>query len=280
MKQRFSNQKIGIIGVGFVGGAVKKYFLSKGAKLLLYDKFKSLGSVNDINQADVIFVCVPTPYHPKKGFDDSAVVNAIKILRSPKIVVIKSSVIPGTTEGLQKKFPQHKILFNPEFLREKSAYQDMIHPDRQIIGTTKKSRAVARQIMKLLPKANYQKIMPAREAEVVKYMANSFLALRVAFANEFYDIARSLGANYEIVKEAVGHDPRIGHSHFDIFHNGYRGYGGSCLPKDVNAIIELMESKKMKPELLKVMRNINRKYLRQSGLSEEYFLKNHHKQRL
>lgn len=274
------NFKIGIIGIGFVGGAVKAYFESVKVKPLLYDKFKALGSIEEINRADVVFVSVPTPYHAKKGFDVSAVVDAIKVLKEPKIVVIKSSVIPGTTEKLQKQFPKHKILFNPEFLREVSAVFDMAHPDRQIIGATKKSAAVASKVMKLLPQAPFQKIMPSREAEIVKYMANSFLALRVVFANEFYDICKKLGANYNLVRKAVGQDPRIGHSHFNVTHGGYRGYGGSCLPKDVNAVLQLAESKGIKIVLLKTMRAVNRNILKQSGLSEEYFLKNRHKQRL
>lgn len=270
---------MGIIGVGFVGGALKKYFDARKTPLCLYDKYKKIGSVEEVNRADTVFICVPTPYDSKQGFDISAVVDAVRILKQPKIVVIKSSIIPGTTDKLQKRFPKHKFLFNPEFLREVSAYKDMVKPDRQVVGFTKKSRSSAAAIMKLLPKAPFQKIMPALEAEIVKYMANTFLALRVVFANEFYDICQHLGADYKAVKEAVGHDPRIGHSHFDVHDQGYRGYGGSCFPKDVNAIVQLAESKKLKPSLLKAMRSINRKYLHLSGLNEEYFLKNLHKRK-
>ncbi|MDO8663310.1 MAG: UDP-glucose 6-dehydrogenase, partial [Candidatus Wildermuthbacteria bacterium] len=99
------------------------------------------------------------------------------------------------------------------------------------------------------------------------------------FANEFYDISKKLGADYKLVKEAVVKDPRIGDSHFDIHHGNYRGYGGSCFPKDINAIIELASSRKIKTDLLKAMREINKKYLKQSGLTEEYFLKNLHKKK-
>lgn len=270
---------LGIVGVGYVGGALRQYFKSQKIQPLLYDKFKRRGSVNGINQADVVFICVPTPYHPKRGFDLSAVIDAIGSLRGSKIVVIKSSVIPGTTALLGRQFPQHKILFNPEFMRESYAYKDMVKPDRQILGYTKKSRAIASQILNLLPKAPYQKIMPALAAEVVKYMANSFLAMRVVFANEFFDICKKIGADYSLVMQAVGYDPRIGHSHFDVLHGGYRGYGGSCFPKDVNAIIQLASSKKVKTELLNAMREINRRYLKESGLTEEHFLKGLHKKK-
>jgi UDPglucose 6-dehydrogenase len=272
-----SNPKIGIIGVGFVGEAVRKYFVSRKIKPLLYDKFKRLGSAQEVSRAEIVFICVPTPYHKRKGFDLSAVKEVIGNLKGSKIVVIKSTILPGTTEALQKEFPRHKLLFNPEFLREIFAAFDMAHPARQILGVTRKSRGVAKRVMAILPKAPYMAIMPSLEAEVVKYMANSFLALRVVFANEFYDICRKLGADYKLVKDAVVKDSRIGDSHFDIQHGGYRGYGGSCFPKDVNAIIQLAGSRKIRTELLKAMRQINRKYLKQSGLDESYFLNNHHK---
>ena len=273
------NYKIGIIGVGFVGGAVKKYFESKNIKPLVYDKYKQLGSIEEVNKADIVFVCVPTPFLPPKGFDSSCVKSAIKILKSPKIVVIKSSVIPGTIDNLQKKFSQHKIMFNPEFLREISAYEDFIHPDREIIGTTEKSKKLAKQILKILPKAPFEKIMPAKETEMVKYMANSFLALKVVYANQFYDLCKKLKLNYEDVRIAVGEDKRICHSHLDVSHGGYRGFGGSCFPKDVNAIIQLAERLKVDISLLKTMKEINLKLLKQSGLSEEYFLLEKHKQK-
>ncbi len=280
--------KIGIMGLGFVGGALQKYYSARGGSasggksdkkisVLVYDKFKRIGSVELINQADVVFICVPTPFVPKKGFDLSAVEEAIEILSAPKIVVIKSSVIPGTTEALQKKYPQHKILFNPEFLREKFAYYDLTHPSRQLLGVATKNKLSASKIMRLLPKAPYEKIMPSQEAEMVKYMANSFLSLKVIFANQFFDLCESLGINYETVKNAVVKDPRIGDSHFNVLAGDYRGFGGSCFPKDVNAIIELAEKRKVKPSLLTTMREINRKLLARSGLSESHFLTNAHK---
>ena len=269
--------QIGIIGVGFVGGAVRKYFVSRKLKPLLYDKFKRLGSAQEVNRAEIVFVCVPTPHHEREGFDLSAVKEVIKNLTGHKIVVVKSTILPGTTEALQKEFPQHKLLFNPEFLREVCAAYDMAHPARQILGVTRKSRGVAKKVMAVLPKAPCMAIMPSLEAEVIKYMANSFLALRVVFANEFYDICHKLGADYKLVKDAVVKDPRIGDSHFDIQHGGYRGFGGSCLPKDVNAILQLAEKMKVDMPLLKIMRLINRRLLKLSGLSEEHFLLERHK---
>lgn len=275
-----SKETIGIMGVGFVGGALLKYFRQvKRFRPLVYDNYKRLGSLAQINRANVVFICVPTPFVKNKGFDLSAVEAAIKALTSPKIIVIKSSVIPGTTEALQKKYPKHKFIFNPEFLREVSAYRDMAHPDRQILGVTAKSRASAKKIMRLLPKSPFGSVMKSEEAEMVKYMANSFLALKVVYANEFYEMCKKLGLDYKAVKQAVVKDARIGDSHFDVEHQGYQGYGGSCFPKDVNAIIEFAESKHLNPALLKSMRDINRKLLKKSGLDEDFFLNNKHKKK-
>lgn len=268
---------IGILGLGFVGGAVCKYFERKKTRVYKYDKYKQFGSIPEINLAKLVFICVPTPYHSKKRFDSSFVYNAIGILKGPKIVVIKSSVVPGTTEALQKKYPQHKFLFNPEFLREANAEYDFAHPPRQIVGFTKRSKTIANKVLKLLPKAPYEKIMPSREAELVKYMANGFLALKVVYGNQFYDLCRLLKIDYNIVQEALGQDPRIGNSHFIAMHAGYRGYGGSCLPKDVNSIIQLADQKSVNLALLKTAREVNRKLLKISGLDEKYFLTGKHK---
>lgn len=137
-KTSFKIPNIGIVGLGFVGGALRRYFESLGANLFLYDKYKKIGSPEEINEADAVFLALPTPYRPKKGFDSSALEEVVETLKGRKIVVIKSTVRPGTTEMFQKKYPRHKFMFNPEFLREASAYEDLIKPDRQIIGVTKK----------------------------------------------------------------------------------------------------------------------------------------------
>lgn len=277
--RKHSKTLVGIIGVGFVGGAVLKYFQSKKLPIRLYDKYKALGSPEEVNEADIIFISTPTPFDKKRGFDLSAVEDAIRLLKKPKIVVIKSSIVPGTTESLQKKYPKHKFLFNPEFLREATAYHDFINPDRQIVGFTKQSRGVARRVLELLPKAPYRQIMPAGEAELVKYMGNAFLALKVVYANEIYDLAKALGLDYQTVREGVSADLRIGPSHLRVEHGGYRGYGGRCLPKDVNALIQLAEKKKVNTSLLKAMRAVNREFLKKSGVNEAIFLDNVPKKR-
>jgi nucleotide sugar dehydrogenase len=256
-------EKIGIIGVGVVGGAVRAYFETQPVELFLHDPAKKLGSIDEVNKSDIVFICVPTPYIPKKGFDLSYVVDACKNLSGKKIVVIKSTVVPGTAEKLQKKFPQHKFLFNPEFLTEKNANQDMINPDRQIIGYTSEGKSAAKRVLDLLPKAPYQKTMPATEAEMVKYFGNTFLSLKVVFANQMYDLCDKIKIDYGQVAEAASHDTRIGKSHLEIFHEGYRGYSGKCFPKDMSALIEFSDAKGVDLKIHKLAHKINKGLLAQ-----------------
>lgn len=250
--------KIGVAGVGYVGGAVKNWFEKQGNPVFVYDKFKQMGSPAELNKADVVFLCLPTPFHEDgRGFDDSALWEILGQLEGEKTLVIKSTILPGSTEKYQKTYPSHRILFNPEFLVARTADDDFLNPDRQVLGVTEKSRGVAGEIMAMLPKASYQKIMLATEAEMVKYFGNVFLSNRVIFGNEMYDICAKLGIDYETVKGAAAADQRIGPHHFDVHHEGYRGYGGMCLPKDTRAFIQFARGLGHDPKLFQVLEEIN-----------------------
>lgn len=253
--------KVGIIGVGFVGGAVKNWFDQQKTKVFAYDKFKNIGSKEQVNEADVIFVCVPTPFG-KKGFDDSAVKEALGYIADGKVVVIKSTILPGSTEAYQQLFPKLKIMFNPEFLVAKTANADFLKPDRQILGFTTQSKGSVDMVMQLLPDAPFKKVVTATEAEMIKYFGNTFLSTRVIFANQMYDLCEKIGASYDVVKECAGADARIGTSHFDIFHDGGRGYAGACLPKDTRALIQLGKKKKSRVTLLETVEKINNKLVK------------------
>jgi len=252
----FSKKRIGIMGIGMVGGAVARVFENP----LLYDPHKNIGSLQEINEADIIFVCVPTPYDEERGgFDLSCVTESIENLRGNKVVVIKSTVLPGTTELLQKKYPQHRFLFNPEFLTELTADQDMRYPDRQIVGFTEESYNVAGDLMHLLPMAPFERLIPATEAEMVKYFGNTWFSTKVVFANQMYDLCKAIGVDYDIVKDAASADKRIGRSHLTIMHKGYRGYGGKCLPKDTRALIQKAHELGVPFGLLEKVEEINNK---------------------
>ncbi len=254
--------KIGIIGLGYVGGAVKNWFEKNKSRydLFLYDKFKNIGSVEEVNRADIIFISVPTPFIKGKGYDDSAVRESIVNVKDGKIVVLKSTIMPRSTEKFQRHYPRKTILFNPEFLRAKTAAQDFLKPDRQIVGyATPKGKQAAQKVLGMLPRAPYEKIMRSTEAEMVKYFGNAFLANRVIFANQIYDICKAAGIDYETVKEGAGRDPRIGLSHFDVFDDGYRGYRGMCLPKDVKALVQFGKSVHVDMDMLQSLERINKK---------------------
>jgi len=256
--------KVGIIGLGMVGEPLRRWFQEKrgfkiGEDLFCYDTDPIRSYVDDCNLADIIFIAVPTPSNPDGSCNISFVENVAGSLKGEKIVVIKSTVSPGTTEGLQKSFPQHKFLFNPEFLTESQAWEDFLKPVRQIVGYTEKSKDAALTVLNLLPMSYYQspwisstyKIRghTATEAEIIKYASNVFGAIKVSFGNMIFDVCAGISAseglelNYENIRDALGADPRIGPAWLDVNHGSYRGFGGYCFPKDLRAfmafIIEL-----------------------------------------
>jgi len=257
MKKNSQKFKIGILGLGMVGGALQRYFEKKRIDVFKYDKGRNIGSVKEVNQADVIFICVPTPFVEGIGPDLSYVEDACNNVLGNKIIVIKSTILPGTTARLQKKYPQHKFLFNPEFLVEEKADECMQNPERQIIGYTDLSRQTGEDILAILPKAPYERIVRAIEAEMIKYFGNTFLSTKVIFSNQMYDLCKALGIDYEIVRECVAEDKRITPSHMDIFHGGYRGYGGKCLPKDTKSLITFADEHGVDLKLLKIVEDIN-----------------------
>jgi UDPglucose 6-dehydrogenase len=256
-----NDQKIiGIMGVGMVGGALERYFtgVKKLTNIVVYDPGKGFLDKNEINKAEIVFLCVPTPFNQEKNnFDMMYLDEAFAILEGNKIVVIKSTVLPGTTAFYQQKFPQHKILFNPEFLTEATADKDVCEPNRQIVGYTSESKDVAELVMQILPSAPFEKIVTAEEAEMVKYYNNCFYALKVAYVNQIYDLCQKLGINYDMVKECAKMEPMMGTNHFEVFHKGYRGYGGKCLPKDTRALIRLADDNGLNLSLLKKAEEYN-----------------------
>lgn len=247
---------IGIIGYGMVGGAVGAWF--QQAKKFDLKKFSN--GWNDVDACDIVFICVPTPYKKSSGYEYRAIETTAKRLSGKKIIVLKSTVLPGKTAELQKKFPQHTWLFNPEFLRDKSAVKDFLKPDRQLVGMARKTAkhlAAAKLVMRLLPPAPYQAITTSTEAELIKEFANAFLATKVVFANMMYDVAKNAGAEYEQVRLGVGHDPRITTSMMKVIQDGYRGYSGKCFPKDMGAMIFFGKRTKRRLPLLEVVDAIN-----------------------
>lgn len=267
---------IAIMGTGMVGGALDRYFKTQNVQAGLYDPPKGLDDVAVLRDADVIFLAVPTPYYlDGSGFDDSYMRAAIDAIPAVgKTLVLKSTITPGTTEKFQAMYPQHRVLFNPEFLTETTADFDMQFPKRQIVGYTPESRRDAELVMGLLPRAPFEKIVSAKDAEMVKYFGNAFYALKVAYANQMYDLCQKMGIDYDTVKECAKAEPMIvgdqRNTHLEIYHKGYRGYGGKCLPKDTRSIIQLAESLGIDLALLKKAEEYNNALQQAQGIDIQW----------
>lgn len=248
------NINVGIVGHGIVGQAVEYAFSNQ--HVFIYDKYKKSDSLKDVvEKSDYIFICLPTPVKGDDSGIDLSIINSMmaKIAKfasgTDKIIIIKSTVIPGTTKKLLKKYPKMQFCFNPEFTTERSFLQDFINADRVILGS--ESDLTLRRVSSV-----YQSIMPSTPifltdpttAEMVKYMANCFLASKVTFANEMYDICQALDVKYEEVKKMTTADKRIVDSHLDV--TTLRGFGGKCFPKDLLALKGLAKDLKVKTEIL------------------------------
>ncbi len=240
---------IGFIGQGFIGKSYADDFERRGYTVVRYSlEERYRANKNKIKECDIVFIAVPTPTTPR-GFDYSIVREGLGLVGPAKTAVIKSTILPGTTQKLQKQFPKLYVMHSPEFLVLKQAAEDAARPLRNIVGVSKNTKAFrdrAHIILRTLPKAPFEVVCGVREAELVKYAGNFFLYLRVLFANLIFDLAKASGADYEVVRAAVAADPRIGASHLQVVHDsGHkgaklgRGAGGVCFIKDVAALAEL-----------------------------------------
>ncbi|MDO8676852.1 MAG: hypothetical protein Q7K16_04400 [Candidatus Azambacteria bacterium] len=261
--------KIGIIGVGILGGAVKSYFEDEGYEVFCYDKFKGIGSVEEVNNAQIIFICVPTPRNPDNSCDWSVVYEAVNYITGGiKIVVIKSTIPPFTTYKLQA-ISKHMLLFNPEFLTEKRAHIDFRFPKIQLIGYTVFSNEVAPDVLRVLPIAGFSKIMPAAAAEMFKYVRNCQLATKNAFFSQIYDLCQSTGIDYGYIKQTAENDPWIGREHLDPVRDGYRGFNGKCLPKDTEAFLKWAEGKGIDLSVLRTAVEFNSALLASQKINKD-----------
>ena len=265
---------IGVVGhTGMVGSTVYQYFKDKGQEVYGYSRSKP-EEQSKVNAADAIFICVPTPYHwDGRGYDDSAIKDALSKIEKGRIVIIKSTVWIGTTEKFQEQYPELKILFNPEFLSEATCRADFDHPDRQFIGYTKQSYNDATQVLHLLPESPYDLICPAKEAELLKYINNLHGILEVIESNHYYDVCQKEGLDYSrVIKAAVASKwvgCAMGRHYRTIYHKGYRGVGGACFPKDLNSWIAYCQEKGIDAKLFQSAKAMNDELLSEQGLTEE-----------
>ena len=249
---------IGIIGFGILGKALKHVFEIK-FPIYIYDKFqKEYSDITSLaKNAEVIFLAVPTPMNDDGKINLECVEDALKTIseavkkeNKKPIIVIRSTIIPGTTDMLQKKYLSVTLVFNPEFLTEKNLLNDMRNTDRVVIGSFDKtsSKVVEEIYKKIFPDASYI-LTDTRTAEMIKYASNVTLASQIMIANELYQICQKSGIDYNVVKDTLLLDKRIGNNINVPGHDGDFGFGGKCFPKDLNALINFSKNKGYNPEL-------------------------------
>lgn len=240
-------QKIGIVGNGFVGSAVRYGFspnVGCDAEVKVYDKDpnKSTDTLSDVTKSDIIFLSVPTPSNLDGSMNIDIVDKALTDIDehdTNAVILLRSTVVPGTTKKLQDKYPNLRLVFNPEFLTERSANFDFINQDRVILGGDINDVEVAESLFKSrfgstisILKTNYE------TAELIKYMTNTFFATKISFLNDMKLIADKSGVIWKDAIDGFIRDGRVGHSHLDVpGHDGKYGFGGSCFPKDIQALI-------------------------------------------
>lgn len=261
---------IGVIGhLGMVGGTSYRFFKDQGYKVYGHDPRDPNGSKEKTFNADLIFICVPTPFNWKtKKYDDSIVENVISQVPASKTVVIKSTIHIGTTDRLQKKYPKIKILFNPEFLSEATCDMDFRNPDRQFVGYTKQSFEESNKVLNTLPLSPYNICLPAKEAELLKYINNMHGTLAVMESNHYFEVCQKEKLDYERVIKAACASKYMNPFYHEIFHKGFRGFGGKCFPKDINSWLEYLQQEGIDDTLFKAVRDMNRRILKEQNLTE------------
>jgi len=253
---------IGIIGLGTVGSACKFGFEKLGHTVLWHDTKVKESKIENVLKASIVFICVPTPTEETSGACDISIVESVikrlQELDYKGIIALKSTAEPGTTSSLKRKYSLN-IVFIPEFLRERCAVADFVENHLLLaVGTdSEEDFNFIKDLHGNYPKKTIQ--LGFTEAELLKYYSNSFNALRVIFANEFFETCNALGASYDDVKGAFIEMGTVQDVYLDVNEN-FRGYGGVCLPKDVKAMVALQQRLGVDVGLLACVDKENSKY--------------------
>lgn len=241
---------ISVIGLGFVGGSMKKSFEIKGESVIGYDKYKeNTDSFVDCLESDIAFLALPTIYdEDKMTYDKSAIHEVCGDLEKNNyqgIVVIKSTVEPTTTEGLAQKY-NLKFVHNPEFLTAATAFEDFHNQTHIVLGKSKNVQDKEIDVLEDFYKKNYPDAEISRctctESESMKSFVNCFYSVKIQFFNELYLLCQKMGCNYDNVKNLMLKNKWINPMHTDVpGPDGKLSYGGYCFPKDTNALVEHMK---------------------------------------
>jgi nucleotide sugar dehydrogenase len=244
---------VGLIGKGFVGTALLESFTKRGETVVVYDKYLELGNIESVSQQEIVFFCLPTPFVSGFGYDLSPIIENLKALRNVGfmgLAVIKSTVEPGTCTKLEKQFGI-TIVHNPEFLTERTAYEDFDSQTHIVIGSTQRQGSdyirvhysKLSELYKVLYPAAEISLCTAEESEAMKLMCNNFYAMKVQIFNEFNMLCQRTGADYDRVKELMLKNNWINPMHTNVpGPDGKFSYGGHCFPKDTKALNHLMKT--------------------------------------
>lgn len=255
---------IGIIGQGFVGNAVYQKFKSF-FNVYTYDIVPELCNSSYkklITNCNIIFVCVPTPMNKNGSCNIDLLTEILSRLdnETDATIVIKSTIVPGTTANFNEKFKNISIIFNPEFLTERNAVEDFENQDRIILGGPRPITTSLKQIYSTVFPNSYVIKTGSTHAEMIKYFTNCFLANKVSFANEMHELCSALDLDYDKVVEYAILDKRLGNSHWAVpGPDGDYGFGGHCFPKDLSAIIDITEHLGTTNDVLKATMKTNSK---------------------
>jgi len=232
--------KLGIVGYGFVGKAteitLRKFYTPK-FEVAIYDKKIIDSSIHSMKDCDYIFIALPTPPTLDGRCDTSIIESALvnlDVLQVKVPIIIRSTVVPRSTDLFRKQFPSLKINFMPEFLTEAQFWYDAENPYFIVIGGEEAEQIKQDLFQEVTSIPVY--CLTAVSAELLKYFLNTFFATKVIFSNQMFDIATGINADYDEIWKIATKHPFVGQNHFDVNFGGYRGYGGKCLPKDTKAI--------------------------------------------
>ena len=244
--------RVGLVGLGFVGGAIYDTLLEKKCDLRGYDLFKKIGAFEDVIATDILFLCLPTQYDAsKKAYDKSAISGTCSKLSGCEykgVVVIKSTVEPTTTGELATKYPNLSFVHNPEFLTAATAKEDFANQKHIVLGGTPSTNPSHLEMLRAFYSQHFKgaeiSVCSSTESESMKIFANTFYAVKIQYFNEVYAACGNMGANYDTVRDLIVKNGWVNPMHTDVpGTDEMLSYGGLCFPKDTNAIAERLERK-------------------------------------
>ena len=240
--------KIGIIGNGFVGNSIAFGF-SPTHEIRVHDKDskRNLNTIEEVLECNFIFVAVPTPMNEDGSISLKVVEKALQEISEKNtknnIIILKSTMVPGSTNNFIKQFSKLNIVFNPEFLTERTAKLDFLTQARIILGGDKKLTKQVAKMFEYRFMHTYIIETDTITAELIKYMNNVFFASKISIMNEFKGVCDKVGANWDIALKGFAADQRIGDSHLNVpGPDGKDGFGGACFPKDINAFMSMADN--------------------------------------